>query len=215
MLRRLFAETVGTAFLVGAAVGAAHMATSLGAGAALGLLAGSLATGAILFVLITVLGPVSGAHLNPAVSLAFALRKEMGAATAAAYIPAQCIGGVIGILAVHAMFDQPLVQISTSSRAGLSLMASEAIATFGLLFTIFGGLKAKPEAVPALVGLYIMAAYWFTASTSFANPAVTIARMFTDSPAGIAPTDAPGWIAGQVIATLIAALLLPRLFSKE
>lgn len=215
MLRRLFAEVIGTAFLVAAGVGSVIMASNLGAESGLVLLAASVSTGGMLFVLITVLGPVSGAHLNPVVSLAFAARGELGAAATAAYIPAQCIGGVIGIAAVHAMFDLSLFQISTTPRAGVSLMASEAIATFGLLFTIFGAIRARPEAVPALVGVYIMAAYWFTSSTSFSNPAVTLARMLTDSPAGIAPADAPGWIAGQIAGTLLAALVLPRLFSKE
>lgn len=215
MLRRLFAEVIGTAFLVAAGVGSVIMASNLGAESGLVLLAASVSTGGMLFVLITVLGPVSGAHLNPVVSLAFALRGELGAAATAAYIPAQCTGGIIGIVAVHAIFDQPLFQISATPREGVPLMASEAIATFGLLFTIFGGLRARPEAVPALVGLYIMVAYWFTSSTSFANPAVTLARIFTENPAGIAPADAAGWIAGQIVGTLLAAIVLPLLFSKE
>jgi len=215
MLRRLFAECLGTAFLVGAAVGAAHMGSLLGAAPALGLLAGSLATGAILFVLITVLGPVSGAYLNPAVTLAFLARGDISTGASGLYVAAQIVGGVVGVWVVHAMFGEPILQVSTSARDGAHLALAEGIATFGLLLTIFGGLKARPEAVPALVGLYIMAAYWFTASTSFANPAVTIARILTDSAAGIAPHSAPGWIAGQLIATAIAAVLLPRLFNEE
>ena len=215
MLRRLFAECLGTSFLVGAAVGAAHMGSLLGAAPALGLLAGSLATGAILFVLITVLGPVSGAHLNPAVTLAFRARGDISTGASGLYVAAQIVGGVVGVWVVHAMFGEPILQVSTSARDGAHLALAEGIATFGLLLTIFGGLKARPEAVPALVGLYIMAAYWFNASTSFANPAVTIARILTDSAAGIAPHSAPGWIAGQLIATAIAAVLLPRLFNEE
>jgi glycerol uptake facilitator-like aquaporin len=215
MLRRLFAECLGTAFLVGAAVGAAHMGSLLGAAPALGLLAGSLATGAILFVLITVLGPVSGAYLNPAVTLAFLARGDISTGASGLYVAAQIVGGVVGVWVVHAMFGEPILQVSSSARDGAHLALAEGIATFGLLLTIFGGLKARPEAVPALVGLYIMAAYWFTASTSFANPAVTIARILTDSAAGIAPHSAPGWIAGQLIATAIAAVLLPRLFNEE
>ena len=215
MLRRLFAECLGTAFLVGAAVGAAHMGSLLGAAPGLGLLAGSLATGAILFVLITVLGPVSGAHLNPAVTLAFRARGDISTGASGPYVAAQIVGGIVGVWVVHAMFGEPILQVSSSARDGAHLALAEGIATFGLLLTIFGGLRARPEAVPALVGLYIMAAYWFTASTSFANPAVTIARTLTDSAAGIAPHSAPIWIAGQLIATAIAAVLLPRLFNEE
>ena len=215
MLRRLFAECLGTAFLVGAAVGAAHMGSLLGAAPGLGLLAGSLATGAILFVLITVLGPVSGAHLNPAVTLAFRARGDISTGASGPYVAAQIVGGIVGVWVVHAMFGEPILQVSSSARDGAHLALAEGIATFGLLLTIFGGLRARPEAVPALVGLYIMAAYWFTASTSFANPAVTIARTLTDSAAGIAPHSAPGWIVGQLIATAIAAVLLPRLFNEE
>jgi glycerol uptake facilitator-like aquaporin len=215
MLRRVFAECIGTAFLLGTAVGSAHMGTSLGAGPALGLLASSLSTGAILFVLITVLGPVSGAHLNPAVTLAFRARGDISTGASVLYVVAQIIGGILGVWVVHAMFGEPILQVSTSASDGAHLALAEGIATFGLLLTIFGGLKARPEAVPALVGLYITAAYWFTASTSFANPAVTIARTLTDSAAGIAPHSAPAWIAGQLIATAIAAVLLPRLFNEE
>ena len=212
--RRLVAEALGTGLLVCAVVGSGIMAETLTDDTALALLANTIATGAILVVLIATLGPVSGAHFNPAVTLAFALRREAPPGEAALYIAVQVLGGIAGALLAHAMFEQPILQTSLRVRTGPAQWLSEGVATFGLLLTIFAGLRADPRSVPWLVGLYITAAYWFTASTSFANPAVAIARSFSDTFAGIRPADLPAFIAAQVLgallATALARWLLPR-----
>ena len=174
---------------------------------ALALLGNTLATGAILVVLITALGPISGAHFNPAVSAVFALRKELAPGDLAAYVLAQVAGGVAGVLIAHGMFDEALFQISTRARSGPAQWLSEAVAAFGLLLTILLTLRANPAAVAASVGLYITAAYWFTASTSFANPAVTVARTLSDTFAGIRPTDAAPFILAQLVGAAAAMLL--------
>ncbi|WP_147124944.1 aquaporin [Shimia ponticola] len=213
MTRTLIAELLGTALLLIGVVGSGIMAETLTDDIGVALLANALATGAMLYVIITVLGPLSGAHFNPAVTLAFWLRKEITNRPAAAYVGMQILGGILGVWACHLMFDQPIFQLSTTNRSGLNLWSSEVIATFGLLFVIFGGLRSRAEAVPALVAFYITGAYWFTSSTSFANPAVTIARAFSDTFAGINPAHVMGFIAAQIIATVIATPLLTRLFA--
>jgi len=205
--RRLAAELLGTAFLVGTVVGSGIMAERLTSDTAVALLGNTLPTGAILVVLITVLGPISGAHFNPAVTLAFALRGELAARTAFAYVVAQVLGGLIGVWAAHLMFEVPILQASTHVRTGPGQWFAEIVATFGLVGVIFGGLRFRGDAVPWLVGLYITAAYWFTASTSFANPAVAIARAFTDSFSGIRPVDLPGFIVAELIGSLAAFAL--------
>lgn len=203
--QRLFAEGLGTALLVATVVGSGIMAESLAGGnAAIALLGNTLPTGAILIVLITMLGPISGAHFNPAVSAIFFLRSEISAHAAGLYIIIQIAGAIAGVLLAHAMFDLPLVQVSEKLRSGWGQGSSEGVATFGLILTILLTLRAKPEAVPVSVGLYITAAYWFTASTSFANPAVTIARALTDSFAGIAPSHVPMFIAAQLAGAVVA-----------
>jgi glycerol uptake facilitator-like aquaporin len=202
--RRLAAEALGTALLVATVVGSGIMADRLTNDVALALLGNTLPTGAILVVLITIFGPISGAHFNPAVTLVFALRREIEASTAAAYVVAQVLGGIAGTLLAHAMFELPLLQASQTVRTGSGQWTAECVAAFGLVFTILAGLRFRPEGVPWLVGLYITAAYWFTASTSFANPAVAIARAFTDTFAGIRPIDVPAFIAAQLVAAIIA-----------
>src|SRR5205085_6456637 len=188
LAQRLVAEALGTAFLLATVIGSGIMAQRLSGGnLALALLGNTLPTGAILVVLILIFGPVSGAHFNPAVSLAFALRRELAWSTAALYIAAQVLGALAGVWAAHLMFELPLVQVSATPRSGPGQWFAEAVATFGLLLTIFGCLAGARAAIPYAVGLYITAAYWFTASTSFANPAVTIARSLSDTFAGIAP----------------------------
>ena len=179
---------------------------------AIALLANAIATGCILYVIITTLGPISGAHFNPAVSLAFFLRREIGGKDAINYVIVQIIGGILGVWAVHIMFDLSILQNATTDRTGTSQWFSEVLATFGLLFVIFGGIHHRGDAVPTLVAIYITGAYWFTSSTSFANPAVTIARGFTDTFAGINPAHAPMFILMQLIAVGIAAVVLPRIF---
>ncbi len=179
------------------------------------LLANAIATGCMLYVIITVLGPVSGAHFNPAVTLMFYLGGHIGGRTALAYVAAQVAGGVIGVWATHAMFDLPILQVSeTLHRTGPAQWFSEVLATLGLLFVIFGGLKSRSEAVPSLVALYITGAYWFTASTSFANPAVTIARGFSDTFAGIYPGHIPAFILAQLVAAAFAHRLFARFFAR-
>jgi glycerol uptake facilitator-like aquaporin len=206
--RELTAEAVGTAFLLAAVVGSGIMAEKLSGGnQALALLCNTLPTGAILAVLILIFAPISGAHFNPAVSLAFALRGQLPWGSAAAYIGAQVLGGVIGVWLAHLMFELPLWQLSVTARAGPGQWLAEGIATFGLLLTIFGCAAQRPDAVPYAVGLYITAAYWFTASTSFANPAVTIARSLSDTFAGIAPAGVAAFIAAQLVGMLAAVLL--------
>lgn len=195
--QRLAAETVGTAFLVATVVGSGIMAETLARDAALALLANTLATGAMLVVLITTLGPVSGAHFNPAISLVFALKGDLPRREAGFYILGQIAGGIAGTILAHAMFALPLLQTSLKIRAGGAQWLSEGVASFGLAATILAGLRFERKAIPWLVGLYICAAYWFTASTSFANPAVAIARSFTDTFSGIRAVDLPGFIAAE------------------
>jgi glycerol uptake facilitator-like aquaporin len=206
--KRLVAESLGTAFLLAAVVGSGIMAQRLAGGnGALALLCNTLPTGAILAVLILTFGPISGAHFNPAVSLAFSLRRELPWPHLATYIAAQIVGGMIGVWAAHLMFELPLWQISANARTGAGQWLAEFVATFGLLLTILGCVARTPAAVPYAVGLYITAAYWFTASTSFANPAVTIARSLSDTFAGIAPTGVLAFIAAQFLGMLAAVLL--------
>jgi glycerol uptake facilitator-like aquaporin len=215
MNRALLAEGLGTAFLLIGVVGSGIMGEALAGGnTAIALLANAIATGCILFVLITILGPVSGAHFNPAVSLAFYLRGELPLTRLASYVPVQIIGGILGVWATHLMFELPLWQISTTARTGAAQWWSEIVATFGLLMVIFGGLRHRPDAVPALVGLYITGAYWFTSSTSFANPAVSIARGLSDTFAGINPAHAPMFIMMQIIGTCVAVAVVRFLFAE-
>ena len=203
--RQLAAEGLGTAFLLAIVIGSGIMGESLAGGnTAIALLGNTLATGAGLVVLITIFGPISGAHFNPAVSLAFALRRELPARMALAYVAAQLVGAVLGGWAAHAMFDQPILQVSQKLRDGPAQAWSEFVATFGLMATILGTVRFKPEFTPAAVGLYITSAYWFTASTSFANPAVTVARSLSDTFAGIAPASAPAFIAAQLAGATVA-----------
>ncbi len=205
--QRVGAEAIGTALLVAAVVGSGIMAQALAGGnEAIALLANTLATGAMLYVLILTLGPVSGAHLNPAVSAVFALRGELAWGTALAFFVAQVAGGIGGTLLAHAMFDQPLLQVATHARGGAGQWLSEAVASFALVFTILGTARARPEAAPGSVALVIVAGYWFTASTAFANPAVTLARAWSDSFAGIAPVDVPMFVVAQVLGAGLAAL---------
>jgi len=203
--RRLAAEALGTALLLAVVVGSGIMGERLAGGNdAIALLGNTLATGAALVVLITIFGPLSGAHFNPAVTLAFALRREIGWRLALAYVGVQVTAGVVGVFAAHAMFAEPILQVSSKLRDGPDQAFSEFVATFGLLATILGTLRFRPAFTPAAVGLYITAAYWFTASTSFANPAVTVARSLTDTFAGIAPASAPAFIAAQLAGALAA-----------
>ena len=214
MSARLIAEGLGTAFLLIGVVGSGIMGESLAAGnMAIALMANAIATGCMLYVLITTLGPVSGAHFNPAVTLAFALRGDIAVSEAIQFSIVQVVGGLVGVWATHMMFDQEILQVSTTMhRTGAAQWCSEIIATFGLLFVIFGGLKSRPDAVPSLVAIYITGAYWYTSSTSFANPAVTIARGFSDSFAGIYPGHIAMFIAMQLGAVGFAHLVLPKLF---
>ena len=206
--RRLVAEALGAFFLLAAVVGSGVMAERLAGGnVAIALLGNTIATGAILVVLILVFGPVSGAHLNPAVSLAFALRRELSWADFGAYVVAQIVGAVLGVWAVHIMFDLPLLQFSQTLRTGPGQWVAEAVATFGLLVTIFGCLAREKSAIPYAVGLYITSAYWFTASTSFANPAVTIARALSNTFAGISPRHVVAFIVAQLLGAGLALLV--------
>ncbi|SHE54510.1 Glycerol uptake facilitator (Major Intrinsic Protein Family) [Loktanella atrilutea] len=212
---RLIAETLGTTFLLIGVVGSGIMADRLAQGNdAVALLANAIATGCILHVLITTLGPVSGAHFNPAVTLAFRIKREIGTRDACAYTTVQIIGAVLGVWLAHLMFDLPLLQFSVTARSGPAQWLSEAIATFGLVFVIFAGVRHRPDTVPTLVALYITGAYWFTSSTSFANPAVTLARAMTDTFAGINPANVPMFILAQLCGTGLALLLLPHLWKS-
>ncbi len=213
--RRLVAEALGTGLLVCTVVGSGIMADSLTDDVALALLGNTLPTGAILVVLITCLGPVSGAHFNPAVTLAFAVRRHAPWSEAGPYIAVQILGGIAGALLAHAMFDLPIWQESTRIRTGGPQWLAETVATFGLVFTIFAGIRQAPAAVPWLVGLYITAAYWFTASTSFANPAVAIARSFSDTFSGIRPFDLPGFVLAQLLGALIGVAVAGWLFAPS
>jgi glycerol uptake facilitator-like aquaporin len=208
--RRVFSEALGTAFLLAAVVGSGIMAQRLAGGnVALALLCNTLATGAMLAVLILIFASISGAHFNPAVSLAFALRGEITWTIAGLYVAAQVIGAIVGVWLAHLMFDLPVWQVATTVRTGPGQWLAEFIAAFGLLLTILGCVGAAPAAVPYAVGLYITAAYWFTASTSFANPAVTIARSLSDTFAGIAPAGVLAFIAAQVLGS-VAAVMMAR-----
>ena len=216
MIRKLAAEGLGTAFLLIAVVGSGIYGEMLSGGnVAIALLANAIATGCMLYAIITVLGPISGAHFNPAVTLAFLLRREISAGLAAAYVAIQIGGGILGVWATHAMYDLPIWQFSeTMHRTGPAQWWSEVVATFGLLFVIFGGLRARPEAVPTLVALYITGAYWFTASTSFANPAVTISRAFTDTFSGIFPGHVYAFIIAQIVGVGVAHVVLTPLLKR-
>jgi glycerol uptake facilitator-like aquaporin len=213
LARRLTAEFAGTCLLVAAVIGSGVMADSLTKDTALALLCNTIATAAALVVLISIFGAVSGAHFNPAVSMVMLLLKEMPFAAFALYCAAQIAGGAAGALLAHAMFDLPLMQISTHVRTGTGQWLAEAVAAFGLLLTILLVRKSRPDTLPMLIGLYIAAAYWFTASTSFANPAVTIARALTDTFAGIRPVDAPAFIAAQLTGALAAMVFVRLLFA--
>jgi len=206
--RRLASETLGTALLVATVVGSGIMAESLTKDVALALLGNTLPTGAILVVLIAILGPVSGAHFNPAVSLIFALKRDLTPRDALAYVAAQIAGGVTGTMVAHAMFALPLLDASLKVRTGGAQWLAEGVAAFGLIATILGGIRFERAAVPWLVGLYITAAYWFTSSTSFANPAVAIARSLTNTFSGIRPTDLRGFIAAELCGAVVALMLM-------
>lgn len=216
VIHRLVAEALGTALLLATVVGSGIMGERLAGGNdAIALLGNTLATGAGLMVLITIFGPLSGAHFNPAVTLVFAARRELGLGLALAYIAVQVVGGIAGVWTAHLMFEQPVLQVSQKLRAGPAQAFSEGVATFGLIATILGSIRFRPEATPAMVGLYITSAYWFTASTSFANPAVTVARSLSDTFAGIAPTSAPAFIAAQLAGAALAALLFGWLLQEK
>ena len=213
--QKLIAEFVGTAFLLATVVGSGIMAEQLSGGnVAIALLGNTIPTGAILFVLITFFGPVSGAHFNPAVTLVFALRREISKADSVLFVIFQILGGIIGVWAAHLMFDLDLLQFSQKARTGNSQWFAEVVATFGLIVTILGTLRARAEAVSLAVGLYITAAYWFTASTSFANPAVTLARSLSDTFAGIMPADMPGFIVAQFLGAVIASYYCKWQFNR-
>lgn len=212
--RRLAAEALGTGILVATVVGSGIMAGRLTEDVALALLGNTLPTGAILVVLIAILGPLSGAHFNPAVTLVFALRRDIAAGAAFAYCAAQMAGGVAGTLLAHAMFELPIWQVSNTVRSGGAQWLAEGVAAFGLVFTILAGLRFRSDAIPWLVGLYITAAYWFTASTSFANPAVAIARAFSDTFAGIRPIDVPGFVIAELLGAVLALALAGWLLSE-
>jgi glycerol uptake facilitator-like aquaporin len=215
LTRRLAAEALGTFFLVMAVVGSGIMAETLAGGnEALALLCNTLATGAVLFVIITIFVPVSGAHFNPAVTLVMLLRRQIGRADALGYVAVQIIGGCLGAIAAHLMFGLDAVQLGSNARTGVGQWIGEFIATFGLIAAILGCVRFRPDALAPAVGLYITSAYWFTSSTSFANPAVTIARALSDTFAGIAPADAPGFIAAELIGAVAAAYLFGWLFAS-
>jgi glycerol uptake facilitator-like aquaporin len=206
--RRLVAEALGTGLLVATVVGSGIMADRLTNDVALALLGNTLPTGAILVVLITILGPISGAHFNPAVSLVFAIRKDITSREALLYIAAQVFGGIAGTIAAHLMFGLPMIEASLNARTGTAQWFAEAVATFGLVATILGGIRFAQSSVAWLVGLYITAAYWFTASTSFANPAVAVARSLTNTFSGIRPVDVPGFIAAEFAGAILGLLLM-------
>jgi len=212
--RAILAEALGSFLLFATVIGSGIMGERLAGGSvAIALLGNTIATGAILFVLITMFGPVSGAHFNPAVTLVIRLRGEISSRAAIAFVAAQLGGGILGVWVAHLMFDLPILELSTKVRAGPGQLTSEAIATFGLILTILGTVRMRPAAVPASVALYITAAYWFTSSTSFANPAITIARSLSDSFAGIAPACVPGFIVAQLVGAIAALLVGSALFA--
>ncbi|MEL7317427.1 MAG: MIP/aquaporin family protein [Pseudomonadota bacterium] len=214
--QKLAAEAIGSFFLFVAVIGSGIMAQNLSGGnTGVALLANTIATGAILYVLIAALGPISGAHFNPAVTFAFLIRREIGAALSAAFVAAQFAGGVLGAFAAHVMFELPVLQFSTKARTGLGQWTGEFIATFGLVFTILVLLRNRPSAIPAGVGLYITSAYWFTSSTSFANPAITVVRSLSDTFAGISPADAPAFITAQLVGALAAVMVCRWLVAEK
>jgi glycerol uptake facilitator-like aquaporin len=206
--RRLVSEALGTGLLVATVVGSGIMAESLTKDVALALLGNTLATGAMLVVLITILGPISGAHFNPAVTLIFALKRDLGLRESISYMVVQITGGLIGTVTAHAMFALPLLDASLKVRTGGAQWLAESVAAFGLVATILAGIRFERTSVPWLVGLYITAAYWFTSSTSFANPAVAIARSMTNTFSGIRPVDLPGFIAAEFCGALLALVLM-------
>lgn len=215
MTRRLCAEFLGTLVLVMSGVGTGILGMQISGGdAGLTLFASAFATGLTLYLLITILGPVSGAHMNPAVTLALVLTRASEARAALPYVAAQVTGGLVAVFLTHAMFDLQILQTAQTARATPALWLSEAVATFGLILVILGGTAHAPAQVPALVGAWIAAAFWFTGSSSYANPAVTLARTLTDTFTGILPAHAAGYIAAQIVAAAFAALVLPKLFSK-
>ncbi len=213
--RRLAAEALGTAMLVATVVGSGIMADRLTNDVALSLLGNTIPTGAILVVLITILGPISGAHLNPVVTMVFALRRDIGVNASLLYIVAQIAGGIAGSLMAHAMFELPIIEVSTTVRTGTGQWIAEAVAAFGLVFTILAGIRYRADAIAWLVGLYITAAYWFTASTSFANPAVAIARALSDTFAGIRPVDLPGFVIAEFLGALLATALASWMLADQ
>ena len=214
--RQLCAEALGTAFLLAAVVGSGIMGERLAGGnAAIALLANTIATGAALVVLISIFAPLSGAHFNPAVTLYFALRREIGPGRAVLYVAVQIFGAIAGVYAAHAMFAMPILEVSQKLRDGPAQWWAEFVATFGLIAAIAGAVRFAPQSIAMLVGLYIASAYWFTASTSFANPAVTIARAMTNSFAGIAPHSAPGFIAAQLAAVPVACAVVGWLYRER
>jgi glycerol uptake facilitator-like aquaporin len=214
--RRIAAEALGTGLLVGTVVGSGIMAQKLAGGnAAIALLGNTIPTGAILVVLITILGPLSGAHFNPAVSLVMTMRGALPVRDLLAYVPAQIIGGCLGTIAAHLMFELPALQFSTTARTGAAQWFAEFVAMFGLIGTILGGLRFAPAAIPMLVGLYITAAYWFTASTSFANPAVTIARALTNTFSGIDPAHMTAFVVAQIAGAMMGLAVWGWLFDGE
>ena len=216
LARRLAAEALGSFFLFAGVIGSGVMGEALADGnVAVALLANTIATGAILFVLIAMLEPISGAHFNPAVTFAFALRREIRWSEAVAFVAVQILAGIAGALVVHVMFDLPILQYSTKARAGVGQWTGELVATFGLVITILGLLRHRPSAIPAGVALFITAAYWFTSSTSFANPAITLVRSLSDTFAGIAPADVPAFIAAQFAGAVLAVGLARWLFAPE
>ncbi|MGV3512777.1 MAG: aquaporin [Novosphingobium sp.] len=216
MNQKLISEGIGSFLLFATVVGSGIMAEQLAGGnVAVALLGNTLATGAMLFVLITMLGPVSGAHFNPVVTLVMRLRGEIGSGPALGYVAAQIVGGILGVWAAHAMFDLPVFELATKERTGTGQWFSEAIATFGLILTILGTVKHRHVWVPPSVAFYIVAAYWFTASTSFANPAITLARSLSDTFAGIAPGDVPAFILAQLAGGLLAHGVAAYLFPGE
>ncbi len=214
--RRLAAEAIGTAILLAGIVGSGIMAERLAGGnEAIALLANMAATGAILTVLILVFGPISGAHFNPAVTVSFVMQRTLGPGTAAAYIGVQIVAALVGVALAHLMFDEPIIQAAVKTRSSPGIWAAEVVATAGLVATIIGCVRFRPEAVAYAVGLYISAGYWFTASTSFANPAVTIGRAFTDSFTGIRAADAPAFIVAELIGAVAVTLLFRWLLADR
>lgn len=214
--RRLVAEGLGTALLVATVIGSGIMGEQLAGGnVAIALLGNTIATGAVLVVLILVFGAVSGAHFNPVVSLSFALQRRLAWKEFLAYVPVQVVGGIIGAVFAHIMFELPLFTVSAHERAGIGIWTGEAVASFGLLATILGCLRTRPEAVPYAVGLFITAGYWFTSSTSFANPAVTIARSLSDTFAGIRPVDVSCFVAAQIVGALLATQVFRWLWKQS